>query len=240
MKQWLCFLKEELTMFYRSRILTMIVIISLVFSVAMAIFDGIDPSNYLYVSAFVVPVVLFAVSMELHKSPDPDCPYTIKQQTLYKISVKVVASLLIQLIPFLFYCLVFVLALHVHINYFLLLLAYLLASTMHVLIGISLAIISRKDHILTFAYIVYLVAFSSLPILYSNGMVPISFQYYLVYSPAFLSSVLFDNILSGAMYSSVWFILICISLLVAYSILLIRFVIIPFFHHFFENGEVAE
>jgi hypothetical protein len=102
----------------------------------------------------------------------------------------------------------------------------------HIIIGLSLSIIAKTSRILSLSYLGYIVVFSLLPILYSNGIIPQAFQYYLIISPAYLSGVLVDYIISDALNPEVWLIILSIVLQIVYAVVLIRFVVMPFFKQY--------
>jgi len=111
-------------------------------------------------------------------------------------------------------------------------LVYIMGVIVHIIIGLSLSIIAKTSAILSLSYIGYIVIFSLLPILYSNGIIPSSFQYYLIISPAFLSGVLIDYIVSDALNPQLWLIITSVVLQVVYTCLFVRFVISPFFKQY--------
>lgn len=230
MKKMLALLENDLRRFYHYRILQIVGVISFLFAAILAFFPDFNASNIFYVTVFILPVIVFSFSLkadivEGHVLPcdKPEC-----DPKLLLIS-KILSALLLQLVPIIMYILVLELYLKIDIAYVSLFFAYILSATLHIIIGLSLSIISKTDKILSFNYIVYILVFCTGPIFLSNGLIPIRFQYYLLFSPAYLSGILIDNILSGMYYSPVWLILLSLFLQVAYGVLLSFFVIKPFF-----------
>jgi len=119
--------------------------------------------------------------------------------------------------------------LNIDFNVFLFLLVYLLAVIMHVTIGTVLAIISKSNSIMSASYIAYIVIFSLIPIFYTQGLIPVAFQYVMVISPAYLSGILFQEIYFGYAYSPEWLIVLAIVLQFIYIFGLTYFIIRPYF-----------
>jgi len=156
---------------------------------------------------------------------------------------KIASALLLQLIPILFYILVLEIVHNISISYVALFFAYVLSVVVHIIIGLSLSLISKTSKILSMNYVVYILVFCMGPIFFANGLIPTKFQYFLIFSPAYLSGVIIDNILSGIMYSPIWLVVLSIVLQFVYATILCLFVIYPFFkvylNGFKHKGEIS-
>ncbi|MFA7144456.1 MAG: hypothetical protein WC088_04245, partial [Candidatus Izemoplasmatales bacterium] len=153
------------------------------------------------------------------------------------VMAKILAAVTIEILPFIGYVIITLIRSSafvnsIHINYFFLFLVYVMGVIVHIIIGLSLSIIAKTSRILSLSYLGYIVVFSLLPILYSNGIIPEAFQYYLIISPAYLSGVLIDYIIFDTLNPELWLIILSIVLQIIYAIVLIRFVIMPFFKQY--------
>lgn len=237
MKKFLELVWQDLKRLYQYRIVFFVLALTFLFGMSVIFFPGFAP-NFLYISIFILPVIIFSISLFIEREERtvgeliaPNTP------TLLVVATKVVAATLLEMIPFLGF--VVASLLHrspfsngVEIDYFLLFLSYLLGVVVHIIIGLSLSIIAKKSSILSLSYIGYIVVFSISPILYSNGIIPEGFQYWLIISPAFLSGVLIDTILLDSLNPEVWLLVLSVGLQVVYAGILVNFVIRPFFKQF--------
>ncbi|MDP2424763.1 MAG: hypothetical protein U1C51_05070 [Candidatus Izemoplasmatales bacterium] len=221
----------DLKRLFQVRIVHLIFVLSFLLGMAMAFFPQIDPSNLFYLAVFILPVIVFSISMFIEKEEILDNPPICcnKKDASIMVFSKILSSLLLMLLPILFFELVLVSALNRQISYGLLLLAYLVGATLHILVGLFIAMASKTGKILAISYIVYILVFSLTPVLYGNGIIPLSFQYVMLISPAYISGVLIDNILFGQWYSPVWLLIFSSVIQFVYIFVLIRFAIIPHF-----------
>ncbi|MFA5006859.1 MAG: hypothetical protein WC509_05300 [Candidatus Izemoplasmatales bacterium] len=223
---------SDLKRLWSYRIILFIAILSLVFSFAIALFPMIDPTNFIYVSIFILPVVVFSISLFIDREEGTLLPFVFSPlKSAYLVFSKIVSAFVVMTIPIVFFIAALAFARY-DINFGLLFLAYSLGMALHILIGLSLSIISKTSAILSLSYIGYIVIFSLTAILYSNGIIPLRFQYYLIISPAFLSGVLVDNIVAGTAYSEVWLIALAVGLQIVYGALLALFIVVPYFKHY--------
>ncbi|MBN2503707.1 MAG: hypothetical protein JXB20_00010 [Bacilli bacterium] len=218
---------------YEYRIVHMILVISFLFAVTIGFFEQINPSNLIYVIVFIMPVVVFAFSLhsdfltgQLVSCEDESC-------SPMKIFIaKLSTSLTLQMIPFVLISIVLLAVRQLDFSLGLFFLGYLLSVGVHIVIGLALALISRSEKILSLSYVVYIIIFCMGPIFLSNGLIPSKFEYFLIFSPAYLSGVLLDNILAGVAYSPTWLIWLSVLIQMAYAIVLALFVIRPFFRDY--------
>jgi hypothetical protein len=68
-----------------------------------------------------------------------------------------------------------------------------------------------------------------MPIFYQEGLIPEFFQYVLIVSPAYLSGVLFQEVVYGYVFSPNWLLVLAVVLQLAYIGLLSYFVVMPYF-----------
>lgn len=230
MKQVIQTIHADLKRLSKYHMFHFVTVLSFLFAMIIAFFPDVNASNFIYLSIFVLPVIVFSISLFIEREEGTLFPLLDSQVKLPVVILsKMISSLIIQIIPLFFYLVVFLFIQKIQIAYFSFVLIYILGCIVHILIGISLSIISKNQKILSLSYLTYILVFSMIPILYTNGLVPIQYQYVLMISPAYLSGVLVDNILSGIIYSSPIFITICVLLQIVYGIVLMIFVIIPFF-----------
>jgi ABC-type Na+ efflux pump permease subunit len=241
MKRFYDMIKDDLRRLCEYRIFHFIVVLSFLFSMAIALFPMIDPSNFIYITIFILPVIVFSISLFIEKEEKTLTPLLFSPLKTHSIVFsKIVSSLLVQLIPIFFFIIALLIVNLYRINYVLLFLAYFLGSFVHIIIGLSLSMISKTSKILSISYIGYIIVFSITPILFSNGIIPYRYQYIMIISPAYLSGVLIDNILAHQMYSSLWLILLSIGLQIVYSGVLMWFLIFPHFRQYLFSVQIEE
>jgi len=211
--------------------------LTFLFGMSMIFFPGFA-TNFLYISLFILPVIIFSISLFIEREEgtvshliSPSTP------TLSVVATKIVSATIVELIPFAGFVIGSLLrrdafSNDIDVNYFLLFLAYVLGVVLHIVVGISLSIIAKSSRILSLSYLAYIVVFSISPILYSNGIIPEGFQYWLIVSPAFLSGVLIDTILSQALAPEIWLLILSVVLQIGYTVLLVWVVIVPYFKQF--------
>jgi hypothetical protein len=119
---------------------------------------------------------------------------------------------MLSLIPLLIYLIVLFFVLNVRINYLLFTLTYLLGSFTHILIGFFIAHRTKTIFQLSLTYTIYIILFSLIPFLYLYNFMPEILNYFLIFSPAYLNSILLLNIQIGYIFSD--------SILIAISIIL--------------------
>ena len=211
----------------------------------MAFVPAIDPLLFIYITVFILPVIIFATSVYIEYEERTLLPLAVCDCSSFEIILaKVTSALILLLIPFILYTLVMLFVLHMSYSVILFLLVYLLSAVVHMVIGVVLAITSKSTSIMSIGYIAYIVVFSVTPIFYSSGLIPQFFQYVLIISPAYLSGVLFQEIIFDYAFSSVWLITISILLPIVYIVVLSRFVIRPYFKSYLlytipEEGELS-
>ncbi len=254
MKTFIHLVWSDLKRLWSYRIILFIFVLTVIFTLAIALFPALDPSNFIYVSIFILPVIIFSISLFIDREEGTLLPFVFSpMKSAYLVFSKVISALIVQLIPIIFILgamaftmsdeMAFMETAEINalfFDFFLIFLAYLLGSILHILIGLSLSIISKTSSILSLSYVVYIIVFSLTAIMYSNGIIPLKFQYFLIVSPAFLSGVLIDNVIAGAAYSETWLIVLAVGLQVAYAVLLTLFVIIPYFKQYVVATETAK
>jgi hypothetical protein len=230
MNQILQIIKNDFKNFKKYYILQIVLTLSFLFAAISAFFPQIDPSLFVYITVFIIPVITFSISIFIEHEEKTllplalcDCP------SIALILGKVLSSLILLLFPFLLYTLVMVFVLNMTYNILLFLLVYILSAIMHIIVGITLAIISKSTQIMSMSYIGYIVIFSIMPIFYQEGLIPEFFQYVLIVSPAYLSGVLFQEVVYGYVFSPNWLLVLAVVLQLAYIGLLSYFVVMPYF-----------
>ncbi|HAQ56938.1 MAG TPA: hypothetical protein DCR44_06035 [Acholeplasmatales bacterium] len=223
---------SDLKRLWSYRIVLFIMVLTFLFSLAIILFPVIDPTNFIYVSIFILPVVVFSISLFIDREEGTLLPFVFSPlKSGFLVFSKVLSALAVMTIPIVCFIIAMAIAQY-EISFLLLFLAYMLGALLHILIGISLSIISKTTSVLSLSYVAYIVVFSLTAILYSNGIIPLRFQYYLIISPAYLSGVLIDNIVAGCVFSEVWLLILAVGLQLAYGVLLSLFIIIPYFKQY--------
>lgn len=243
MKQVLQIIKNDFRSFIKYNILQTIIILSVLFAGTMVFLPSVNPLILVFITVFIIPVILLSVSIFIEKQENTLFPLSISECSSLQIIVsKVISALLLLLIPFVLEILIMYFVLHMSFNFFLFLLIYMLSAVIHAAIGITLAIMSRSSSIMSFAYIGYIVIFSVMPIFYIQGLIPTVFEYVLVVSPAYLSGILFQQVIFGYTFSPDWLIITAVLLQLVYIGVMTFFVIIPYFKSYLfthlENREV--
>jgi hypothetical protein len=239
---------DDLKRLFAYRIILFVAVLTFLFAMGMLFLPIFDSTNFLYISIFILPVIIFSISMFIEREENTFLPLIVSSTSTLKIVMtKIISAVLVELIPFTGFLLINLLKgsnfqSGIEVNFFTLFLVYVMGVIVHIIIGLSLSIIAKTSAILSISYIGYIVVFSLLPILYSNGMVPESIQYYLIISPAFLSGVLIDYIVLDTLNPEVWLIVLSIVLQIVYATVLVRFVIIPFFKQYVlaTEGQVQK
>jgi len=230
MKNFGSILINDFKNFKKYNILQIVLMLSVLFASIMAFFTQINPLLLIYVTVFILPVVTFAISMFIEAEERTVLPLAVCECSTYEIILsKIVSSLVLLLIPFILYTLVMVFVLHMTYSIILFLLIYILSAVMHIIIGLVLAIISKSSSLMSMSYVGYIVIFSLMPIFYSQGLIPTFFQYVLIVSPAYLSGVLFEEIIYGYIFSPDWLLIIAVLLQIFYMVALSFFVARPYF-----------
>jgi len=225
---------------YEYRIILFVTILTFVFAMAMAIFPDIDISNFIFFNIFILPVIIFSISMFIGREEHTLLPETTSGLAPFLIVVaKILSAAIVELIPITAFTIVLRYT-GFETNYFLLYLVYMLGVIIHIIIALSLTIISRKSSTLTLNYLVYILVFSASAILFSNGLIPLSAQYFMLISPAYLSAVLVDNIIAITSFSPSWLLIVSVILQIVYGFLLVWFVIRPFYRLYVISSISSE
>ncbi|HKL47574.1 MAG TPA: hypothetical protein VJ878_02805 [Candidatus Izemoplasmatales bacterium] len=225
MKRYLELIKKDIICLSRYHFLSMVAGLSFFFALLIGLTDFFPPMIYIYFSVFVLPVISFSVNLIIQDQQDENkSEVSIRESTISKI----ISATLIQLIPIIIYLIVLIFVLNYEFNIILFTLVYLLGALMHIVIGLTLSIIAKTPFALSLSYGVYLIVFSIIPIFYSVGMIPNDFHYLLIISPAYLSGVLFEEIIHPSNNFTLWFPLISVTLQFIYMFIMYRFVISPF------------
>ena len=103
MKNYWLLLKADLKRLYQMRVFMLVVIVSFVLGVATGLFPFLNPANALYVSVFILPVLIFSFSLQFEINNQESLPKTDRpiSAAVFLLS-KITSAVLIQLIPLLF------------------------------------------------------------------------------------------------------------------------------------------
>lgn len=230
MKKFIDIIKNDFRNYRQYRIIHTVVILSLLFSLTMAFIPSVDPLLMVYITVFVLPVIVLAISVYIENEEKTLFPLAICECTSLEIILaKLISALLMLLLPLLLFVVIMYTILNMNFNILLFILIYLLSSIMHIVIGTVLAIISKSSSIMSISYVAYIVIFSVMPIFYAEGLIPEVFQYILIISPAYLSGILFQEIIYGYAFSPDWLIILAVVLQIVYIGFLTFFVVRPYF-----------
>lgn len=239
-------IKNDFKNYIKYGIFQTILVIALLFSLSMVFLPQVNPLILIYITIFIIPVIIFSISIYIENEEKTLFPLTFSSENAMEIILaKITSALILLIIPMIAYILVMQISLHMNYNVFLFILIYLLAAIMHIVIGIVLAVISKSNRIMSISYIGYIVLFSLTPIFYAEGLVPDFFEYILVISPAYLSGVLFEQVIVGYIHAEDWLLLLAIVLQFVYIFLLTYFVLKPYFKSYLyfrinQEGENLE
>ena len=240
MKSFFKYLYNDLKYLYEYRIVLFVTILTFVFAMAMAIFPDMEKSNLIYFNIFILPVIIFSISMFIGREEHTLLPLNSNDlKPIVIVFIKIISAAIVELIPITAFTIVMRYT-DFETNYFLLYLVYMLGAIVHIIIALSLTIISKKSSTLTLNYLVYIVVFSASAILFSNGLIPLSAQYFMLISPAYLSAVLVDNIMAVSSYSESWLLISAVALQFIYGFLLVWFVVRPFYKLYLFSSIIAK
>ncbi len=230
MQKFIDIIKNDFRNYLQYHIIHTIVILSLLFSLTMAFLPTVDPLLMVYITVFVLPVIVLAISVFIENEEKTLFPLAICDcSSLEIILAKLISALLLLLLPLVLFVVIMYTVLNMNFNIFFFIMIYLLSSIMHIVIGTVLAIISKSSSIMSISYVAYIVIFSVMPIFYAEGLIPEVFQYVLIISPAYLSGVLFQEVIYGYAFSPDWLIILAVVLQIGYIASLTLFVVRPYF-----------
>ncbi|MDT8336266.1 MAG: hypothetical protein RQ856_00410, partial [Candidatus Izemoplasmatales bacterium] len=213
-------------------ILHMTVIISVLFALAMGFFSDIDSLLFVFVSVFIFPVIIHSIILFIEREEDSPLPVSLCESKIHEVIIaKILAAITLHLVPFILYILVMLFVLDMNFSIMLFLLTYLLGLIIHVTVGLVITIISKTHVKMLLMYVGYIILFSFLPFISLMNYIRDSIQYLFIFSPAYLSGILFQNIIFGYLYSEQLLVILAIILQLLFSGLLIWFFIKPFYQN---------
>ncbi|MBI9009528.1 MAG: ABC transporter permease [Tenericutes bacterium] len=246
MNHFIQIVKSDFKNYLRYSVLQTVLVLSILFSVSMAFFPQINPLILVYITVFILPVVILSISVYIETEEESLFPLAVCEcSSIEIIFAKLCSALLMLLIPLILYIIVMFTVLHMNYNIFLFILIYLLSATIHIIIGFVLAITSKSSNLMSISYIGYIVIFSVMPIFYQQGLIPEFFQYALIISPAYLSGILFETVIVGYIHTPNWLIVLAVLLQFVYIFVFTFFVIRPYFKSYLlfridQKGEQQE
>lgn len=232
---------HDLKRLFDYQVLQITLVLSLVFALMMALLPQIDALHFVALSVFIVPVIMLSIAGFLRKEEGFDNePIRTNKRATHWLGVHVCSSLVIEAIPFVFYAIVLLFFRTTPFSFGLYFLTYFSGALLHALIALYLAMTAKNPRQLAYGYIVYVLVFSITPILYTNGIIPFAFQYWMLISPAYVSGLLIDNVLTGVQFSSDWLIVLASFLQIVLIASLSVFALIPLYRRHAVHIEVAE
>lgn len=230
MKKVMEICKNDLKNYINYRMFHMILIVSVVFALAMGFFDQMNYLLFIYISIFIFPVIMHSIMLFIEREENTYLPKSLCNSKLYEVIIaKYLSSLILNLIPFILYSVILFFVLNANFSFFLFLLVYILGLLVHIAIGYGIAILS-KNHIKMLAmYVAYIVICSFVPFISLMNYIPDKLDYFFIFSPAYLSAILLENVSFGYLFSDVLLIIISVVLQVAVVVALLWFAIIPFY-----------
>ncbi|MDD3712316.1 MAG: hypothetical protein PHZ28_02360 [Candidatus Izemoplasmatales bacterium] len=236
MKNILKIITNDFKNFTRYRIIHMTLIVSLIFALAMGFFPDIEPLLYVYLTVFVIPVIMHSITLFIEKEEGKLMPEQFKNPKIGEIiSGKILSPLLLQLIPLIMYLIVMIFVLNVNFNLLLFSLAYLVGALIHILIGFSITILSRTHLHMMLLYVGYIAIFSFIPFISLMGLIPTSIEFLFVFSPGYLVGIIIENITFTYLFSPLYLVIIACILIIIYIVALILFIISPFYKKQINN-----
>jgi hypothetical protein len=222
--------KNDWKNLYKYRIFHMIIIVSVIFALAMGFFPEINPLLFIYLSLFIIPVISHSITLFIEQEEDTLFPVSREKRRIYQVlPAKLLSAISLQLIPLLFYILIFIFVLHVNFSIILFILTYILSLSLHMVIAYSITIIAKSHISMSLSYIGYIIIFSLIPFIYLMNLMPEGLDYLFIFSPAYLAHVLFDNITFGYLFSDKLLIILAALLQVIILSILVLFVIVPYY-----------
>ena len=230
MKKIIEICKNDLKNYMNYRMLHMILIVAVVFALAMGFFDQMNYLLFIYISIFIFPVIIHSIMLFIEREENNYLPKSLCDAKLSEVILaKYLSSLLLNLIPFILYTVILFVVINVNFSFILFLLVYILGLLVHIAIGYGIAIIS-KNHIKMLAmYVAYIVICSFVPFISLMNYIPDNLDYIFIFSPAYLSAILLENISFGYLFSDVFLIIISIVLQLAVITALMIWAIIPYY-----------
>jgi hypothetical protein len=229
---------NDLKRLFDYQVVQITLVLSLVFALMMALMPQIDVIHFVALSVFIVPVIMLSIAAFLRKEEGfDDEPVATNKRAAYWLGVHACSAIAIETIPFVLYSFVLLLFRTTVFSYGLYIVTYFSGALLHVLIALYLAMSAKNPRQLAYGYIVYVLVFSITPILYSNGIIPYAFQYWMLISPAYVSGLLIDNVLTGVQFSSDWLILLASLLQAALIVSLSIFALIPLYRRHAVQAE---
>ena len=233
MKDIILIIKNDFKNHSKLNILKVLIILSILFASLMAFFPNINPLLFVYITVFVLPVIIYSLNIYIEIEEKRFIPETMQKSNIINfILAKISSNFILLLIPLVLYVSVMAIVLHMSFNILFFILIYILSGLMHIIIALVLAIISKSVSIISISYIGYIVIFALIPLFYSEGLIPNIFKYILIISPAYLSGILFEEVIYGYSFSPVWLIILAVLLQILYIIGLIFYVAKPYFESY--------
>ncbi|MFA7075380.1 MAG: hypothetical protein WC152_01740, partial [Candidatus Izemoplasmatales bacterium] len=166
MKNIITIINHDFKNFLTYRIIHMIVIISAVFALAMGIFHTINPLIFVYISIFIITVITNSVTLFIEKEEQSILPIPIDTLKITQvIPAKLLSSLILQLIPMLFYLIIMKFILNSNFSTLLFIITYILGLIIHIMVGFSITLICNNHVKMALMYVGYIILFSLIPFL---------------------------------------------------------------------------
>lgn len=230
MKNFKAVFKNDWVNLYKYRIFQMIIIVSIIFALAMGFFPEINPLLFIYLSLFIIPVISHSITLFIEQEEDTLFPISEEKRRIYQVlPAKLLSAISLQLIPLLFYILIFIFVLNVNFSIILFILTYILSISLHMIIAFAITIMAKSHKLISLTYIGYIIIFSLIPFIYLMNLMPEGLDYVFVFSPAYLAHVLFDNITFGYLFSDKFLIILAVLLQVIVLTILTLLVIVPYY-----------
>lgn len=236
MKNILKIIIHDFKNFAKYRIVHMTLIVSVVFALAMGFFPEVEPLLYVYLTLFVIPVIMHSITLFIEKEEGNLIPEHVNTPKTGEIIFgKVLSSFLLQLIPLILYLIVMIFVLNVNFNLFLFSFAYLVGVSIHILIGFSITILSKSHLNMMLLYVGYIAIFSFLPFISLMGLIPTSIEFLFIFSPGYLVGIIIENITFTYLFSPLYLVILSCTLIIVYIVMLILFIISPFYKKQINN-----
>ncbi|MFA5741913.1 MAG: hypothetical protein WC874_03435, partial [Candidatus Izemoplasmatales bacterium] len=107
MKDFFPLVWHDIKRLYNYRIIHFVVVLTFLFSMTIWFLPQFGSANFLYISIFVLPVIIFSISMFIEREEKTFVPLITSQtDTLKIVAAKILAAVTIEIFPFIGYTIV--------------------------------------------------------------------------------------------------------------------------------------
>ena len=153
--------KHDFSNFLKYRFFYMVIIFSSVFALALGFFPNIQYLTFVFISLFIIPIITHSIIFFVEREEKVYIPETTSKIKVYELAIgKLLAALILQLIPLVFYLFIMIFVVQFNFNLWLFALVYIFSVIVHIIIGFSLAILASTHIKMVSIYVAYILIFS--------------------------------------------------------------------------------